>query len=179
LTKIKLDGSHAAVRDRCATGWEAWQGLPRLINRTLPIAFGVDRHQIAAQAFGLGLGIVTGSPDALLGRPHEKNPHIVRCGHGKYGIACRQMEEPVRIALSLIKADIGAIGGQIAPSRRFLEMAMRRQGFFGAAMLPMSELEYTGIIETLCALDGRFSRLRRSKRASRGLGNRFCMPRLP
>ena len=33
---------------------------------------------------------------------------------------------------------------------------MRRQGFFGAAMLPMSELEYTGIVEKLATLDGRF-----------------------
>lgn len=33
---------------------------------------------------------------------------------------------------------------------------MRRQGFFGAAMLPMSELEYTGIMETLHELDKRF-----------------------
>jgi fructose 1,6-bisphosphate aldolase/phosphatase len=33
---------------------------------------------------------------------------------------------------------------------------MRGQGFFGAAMLPMSELEYTGITETLGALDERF-----------------------
>ena len=33
---------------------------------------------------------------------------------------------------------------------------MRRQGFFGAAMLPMSELEYTGIIEMLKSLDERF-----------------------
>lgn len=33
---------------------------------------------------------------------------------------------------------------------------MRHQGFFGAAMLPMSELEYTGIMEKLNALDGRF-----------------------
>ena len=33
---------------------------------------------------------------------------------------------------------------------------MRRQGFFGAAMLPMSELEYTGITEMLAGLDGRF-----------------------
>lgn len=33
---------------------------------------------------------------------------------------------------------------------------MRRQGFFGAAMLPMSELEYTGIMEKLQALDTRF-----------------------
>jgi len=33
---------------------------------------------------------------------------------------------------------------------------MRRQGFFGAAMLPMSELEYTGITEMLQALDARF-----------------------
>jgi fructose 1,6-bisphosphate aldolase/phosphatase len=35
-------------------------------------------------------------------------------------------------------------------------MEMRRQGFFGAAMLPMSELEYTGIMEKLEALDTRF-----------------------
>jgi len=33
---------------------------------------------------------------------------------------------------------------------------MRRQGFFGAAMLPMSELEYTGIVDKLQALDKRF-----------------------
>ncbi len=33
---------------------------------------------------------------------------------------------------------------------------MRRQGFFGAAMLPMSELEYTGITRRLEALEGRF-----------------------
>jgi len=36
-------------------------------------------------------------------------------------------------------------------------MEMRGQGFFGAAMLPMGELEYTGIVETLAALEGRFS----------------------
>ncbi|MFQ5757540.1 MAG: fructose-1,6-bisphosphate aldolase/phosphatase [Acidiferrobacterales bacterium] len=34
---------------------------------------------------------------------------------------------------------------------------MRRQGFFGAAMLPMSELEYTGIMEKLQALDAWFT----------------------
>jgi len=34
---------------------------------------------------------------------------------------------------------------------------MRRQGFFGAAMLPMSELEYTGIVEKLKALEERFT----------------------
>ena len=33
---------------------------------------------------------------------------------------------------------------------------MRRQGFSGAAMLPMSELEYTGVTEKLEALDKRF-----------------------
>lgn len=33
---------------------------------------------------------------------------------------------------------------------------IRRQGFFGAAMLPMSELEYTGIVEKLRVLDRRF-----------------------
>jgi fructose 1,6-bisphosphatase len=36
-------------------------------------------------------------------------------------------------------------------------MEMRRQGFFGAAMLPMSELEYTGIMDKLKTLDGRFT----------------------
>jgi fructose 1,6-bisphosphate aldolase/phosphatase len=36
-------------------------------------------------------------------------------------------------------------------------VGMRRQGFFGAAMLPMSELEYTGIMETLKILDERFT----------------------
>lgn len=35
-------------------------------------------------------------------------------------------------------------------------MEMRRQGFFGAAMLPMGELEYTGITATLEALQPRF-----------------------
>jgi fructose 1,6-bisphosphate aldolase/phosphatase len=35
-------------------------------------------------------------------------------------------------------------------------MEMRRQGFFGAAMLPMSELEYTGIMEKLAVLEERF-----------------------
>jgi fructose 1,6-bisphosphate aldolase/phosphatase len=33
---------------------------------------------------------------------------------------------------------------------------MRRQGFFGAAMLPMSELEYTGIMETMRRLEDQF-----------------------
>lgn len=35
-------------------------------------------------------------------------------------------------------------------------MEIRRQGFIGAAMLPMSELEYTGISEKLAILDKRF-----------------------
>ncbi len=34
---------------------------------------------------------------------------------------------------------------------------MRRQGFFGAAMLPMGELEYTGIMEKLEVLEKRFA----------------------
>jgi fructose 1,6-bisphosphatase len=33
------------------------------------------------------------------------------------------MEKPMRITLSVIKADIGSIGGHIAPSRRLLEVA--------------------------------------------------------
>jgi fructose 1,6-bisphosphate aldolase/phosphatase len=34
---------------------------------------------------------------------------------------------------------------------------MRRQGVFGAAMLPMSELEYTGIMEKMRQLDKQFT----------------------
>ena len=55
----------------------------------------------------------------------------------------------MRLTLSVIKADIGSIGGHICPSQR--------QGFFGAAMLPMSELEYTGIVEKLKTLEERFT----------------------
>ena len=33
---------------------------------------------------------------------------------------------------------------------------MRNQGFFGAAMLPMNELEYTGITERLDQLEKQF-----------------------
>ena len=36
-------------------------------------------------------------------------------------------------------------------------IGMRRQGFFGTAMLPMSELEYTGITQKLKALEQRFA----------------------
>jgi len=36
-------------------------------------------------------------------------------------------------------------------------LAIREQGFFGPAMLPMSELEYGGITEKLKNLDGRFT----------------------
>ncbi len=43
-------------------------------------------------------------------------------------------------------------------------LEMRRQGFFGAAMLPMSELEYTGIAEKLGKLEQRFRM--RSERAN-------------
>lgn len=35
-------------------------------------------------------------------------------------------------------------------------MEMRKQGFFGAAMLPMGELEYTGIMDKLNALESSF-----------------------
>jgi len=34
---------------------------------------------------------------------------------------------------------------------------IRRQGFFGAAMLPMSELEYTGVVDRLRLLERRFA----------------------
>lgn len=127
----------------------------------------------------------------------------------------------MKITASVIKADIGSIGGHICPSPRLLEgvrvavrdrgagllrdayvshtgddiailscaafsvhggkltgpvdafdhpfwdrvrthvsdkaAEMRRQGFFGAAMLPWTELEYTGIAQMLEALDARFS----------------------
>ena len=40
---------------------------------------------------------------------------------------------------------------------------MRRQGFFGAAMVPMQELEYTGIMEKLAVLEKKFA-VREEKR---------------
>ena len=39
---------------------------------------------------------------------------------------------------------------------------IRRQGFYGAAMLPMSELEYTGVVESLKKLEKRF-KIRKKK----------------
>ncbi len=42
---------------------------------------------------------------------------------------------------------------------------MRRQGFFGAAMVPMAELEYTGIMEKLEALEKKFT-VREEKKAA-------------
>jgi len=39
---------------------------------------------------------------------------------------------------------------------------IRRQGFYGAAMLPMSELEYTGVMESLKKLERRF-KIRKKK----------------
>lgn len=48
-------------------------------------------------------------------------------------------------------------------------MQVRRQGFFGAAMLPMAELEYTGIVEKLAALEPRF-RVRNGKPRAALLG---------
>jgi len=44
---------------------------------------------------------------------------------------------------------------------------MRRQGFSGAAMLPMAELEYTGVMDMLGELEKRFTvRAERSKAAA-------------
>lgn len=72
----------------------------------------------------------------------------------------------MNITLSVIKADIGSVGGHICQSLELLDrvrntvagkaIGMRRQGFFGAAMLPTSQLEYTGVMEKLKALDERF-----------------------
>lgn len=41
-------------------------------------------------------------------------------------------------------------------------LAIREQGFFGAAMAPMEELEYTGVVERIKALDKSFS-IRKNK----------------
>lgn len=46
----------------------------------------------------------------------------------------------MRIALSVIKANVGSMSGHCV----------------GAAMLPMAELEYTGITERLATLDQHF-----------------------
>ena len=44
-------------------------------------------------------------------------------------------------------------------------MGMRQQGFIGAAMLPMTELEYTGVVQKLSKLDARFT-VRQAKAAA-------------
>ncbi len=53
----------------------------------------------------------------------NENRHAVAYTHISDGIARSQLEEPMRITLSVIKADIGSIGAHIAPSRRLPEMA--------------------------------------------------------
>lgn len=92
--------------------------------------------------------------DARAGRGHAVRRRIAY----PESVCCA--EAPVKLTLSVIKADVGSVGGHIAPSRARVAIKaaeMRRQGFFGAAMLPMSELEYTGIMEKLAKLDGRFT----------------------
>ena len=54
-------------------------------------------------------------------------------------------------AVSVIKADIGQY---FRVSEKAVDI--RRQGFFGNAMLPYSELEYGGIVKKLEDLEGRF-----------------------
>ncbi len=49
-------------------------------------------------------------------------------------------------------------------------LEMRRQGFFGPAMLPMTELEYTGIKEKLEVLDKRFAIRDKSEAARKEVG---------
>ena len=46
-----------------------------------------------------------------------------------------------------------------------MDLGMRRQEFFGAAMLPMNELEYTGIMEKLAVLEQKFA-VRAMKKAA-------------
>jgi hypothetical protein len=117
-----LTGGHDAVRDRCATGSQAWQGLPRLNNQADDFEFGVDRHQIAAQVFGLGFLLSTGQPGFLRGEPHERKPaHRPIWACEVWDCLRPHLEESMKITLSVIKADIGSIGGHIVPSRRLLE----------------------------------------------------------
>ena len=56
-------------------------------------------------------------------------------------------------ALEVAKRAFNTVRGHVANKA----IDMRRQGFVGTAMLPMSELEYTGIAEKLKALDKRFA----------------------
>jgi fructose 1,6-bisphosphatase len=82
-------------------------------------------------------------------------------------------ESAVNLTLSVIKVDIGSVGGHIGPSRKLLDpekalVAERGKvclldytvGSTGddiaAAMLPMGELEYTGITEKFAILDKAF-----------------------
>jgi len=64
----------------------------------------------------------------------------------------------MKITLSVIKADIGSIGGHIGPSRKLLDAVKAHVAERGreSLLLPMGELEYTGITEKLAALDKAF-----------------------
>jgi len=59
------------------------------------------------------------------------------------------METVMKLTLSVIKADIG--------SMRLHNIAGKYTGKDDPVMRPMSELEYTGIMEKLQALEGRFT----------------------
>jgi len=75
----------------------------------------------------------------------------------------------MKTTFSIIKADIGSIGGHIRPSEKSVGevrnyVASKGKGiisdFFvshtGAAMLPYRELEYGGIVDKMKALDKKF-----------------------
>ena len=65
------------------------------------------------------------------------------------------------ITISVIEADIGSIGGSIAPSRRLIDgVTHTGDDVAGPAMLPMGEIESTRVMKELEALDKRFKRFK-------------------
>jgi fructose 1,6-bisphosphate aldolase/phosphatase len=85
------------------------------------------------------------------GTSYFDGPPIVSCAgfamhHGRLTEPCDAFAHPF---WDQVRANVAAKA-----------MEMRRQGFFGAAMLPMTELEYTGIKQKLEGLEERF-KLRR------------------
>jgi fructose 1,6-bisphosphate aldolase/phosphatase len=74
-------------------------------------------------------------------------PPLVSCA--AFSVHNRKLTEPVDAFAHPFWDEVRA-----NVSRKAMEM--RRQGFSGAAMLPMQELEYTGVMEKLAELEKRF-----------------------
>jgi fructose 1,6-bisphosphatase len=63
----------------------------------------------------------------------------------------------MKTTLTVIKADVGSIGGHIAPSEALVDAVHDYVAGKGAALLLDHSVGYTGIAERLAVLDRRFT----------------------